>query len=320
MKYAMKEFSGSNADYALRTKLWNAAWPEFARTEEAHRHDDKTWNEKHFLSQWFVELEGKTVALAEWLEEYESEFEGHYFIIPCIPYDENFVSLSEFVLQTALADLKSRNAKLLSAFAIEDRPKAVKLLEDYGFELTQREPRSALDVTTFDFARYANIENKLTQKGFKIYDLDELKGKYPDWQRRIYDLEWPIVKDMPLPFPIKREPFEDFQKGLDNPRNLPKGSFYAIDESNDKWVGLSTVRKFGADNEAVSVGLTGVIPEYRRKGIATALKVRTVDFAKKYGAKSIRTDNEENNPMYDLNMQLGFKPQPAIINYRLKLE
>ena len=320
MKYVLREFDGSDADYAQRTKIWNKAWPEFARTEEAHRHDDKTWNNKHFLSQWFIELEGKIVGFTEWLEEYESEFDGHYFTISCIPYDENFASLSDFVLQTTIADLKSRDAKLLSAFAIEDRPVAIKLLDEYGFEITQREPRSELDVTTFDFAPYTNIEANLAHKGFKIYDLDELRSKYADWQRRIYDLEWPIVKDMPMPFPIKREPFEDFVKRIDNPRNLPKGSFYAIDESNGEWVGLSTVRKVGSDNEALSVGLTGVISEYRRKGIATALKVRTIDFAQSYGAKSIRTDNEENNPMYDLNMQLGFKPKPAIINYQLKLE
>ncbi|MEM9774478.1 MAG: GNAT family N-acetyltransferase, partial [Chloroflexota bacterium] len=194
------------------------------------------------------------------------------------------------------------------------------LLTQSGFEANQREPRSELDVTTFDFAPFGNLEDKLAEKGFKIYDQPELERKYPDWKRRIYDLEWIIVKDVPLPFPVRQVPFEDYVKGLDNPRILPNGSFFAIDESNGEWVGISTVKKVGADNEAVSVGLTGVIPEYRRKGIATALKVRTVDFARQYGAKSIRTDNEENNPMYDLNMQLGFKPKPAIVNYQLKLE
>jgi hypothetical protein len=29
----------------------------------------------------------------------------------------------------------------------------------------------------------------------------------------------------------------------------------------------------------------------------------------------IETDNEENNPMYQLNLQLGFAPQPAELDF-----
>lgn len=320
MKYVLREFNGTDADYALRTKLWNNAWPEFARTEEAHRYDDDKWNDKYFIRQAMIELEGCAIAYVEYMEEYESELEDDYFALYCIPSSQNFVATADFFLQKMLADLKSRQAKMVSTFAIEDRPEATKLLEQSGFQVSQREPRSELDVTTFDFAPYANIEEKLAQKGFKIYDLSELQSKYSDWQRRIYNLEWPIIKDVPMPFPVKQEPFEEFVKGLKSPRFLPEGSFYAIDQKNDQWVGLSTVKKVGDNRDAVSVGLTGVIPAYRRKGIATALKIRTIAFARDYGAKAIRTDNEENNPMYDLNMQLGFKPQPAIINYKLQLE
>jgi hypothetical protein len=34
-------------------------------------------------------------------------------------------------------------------------------------------------------------------------------------------------------------------------------------------------------------------------------------FAQEIGAKFIETNNEEHNPMYQLNLQLGFQPQPA---------
>jgi hypothetical protein len=34
-------------------------------------------------------------------------------------------------------------------------------------------------------------------------------------------------------------------------------------------------------------------------------------FAQEIGAKFIETNNEEHNPMYQLNLQLGFQPQSA---------
>ena len=67
-------------------------------------------------------------------------------------------------------------------------------------------------------------------------------------------------------------------------------------------------------------GLTGVLRSHRRRGVATALKVTALSFAKKRSVKFVKTDNEENNPMYDLNMQLGFKPQPAYVDYEKPLK
>ena len=58
---------------------------------------------------------------------------------------------------------------------------------------------------------------------------------------------------------------------------------------------------------------------YRRRGIATALKLRSIEFAKAYGAKELKTDNEENNPMYQLNLSLGFRPKPAFLSYKKSL-
>ena len=37
------------------------------------------------------------------------------------------------------------------------------------------------------------------------------------------------------------------------------------------------------------------------------------------GIKIIRTDNEENNPMYKININLGFKAEPFGIEYRKKI-
>ena len=66
-------------------------------------------------------------------------------------------------------------------------------------------------------------------------------------------------------------------------------------------------------------GLTGVLRSHRRRGIATAVKLPTIDFARSVGARYISTDNEENNPMYQLNLKLGFRPMPAWLDFEKHL-
>lgn len=60
--------------------------------------------------------------------------------------------------------------------------------------------------------------------------------------------------------------------------------------------------------------MTGVIRDYRKRGIATALKVRALTYAKERGAPAVRTWNEVNNDgMLGINFRLGFVRQPAWI-------
>ncbi len=65
------------------------------------------------------------------------------------------------------------------------------------------------------------------------------------------------------------------------------------------------------DPEHFQTSVTGVRPEYRRQGIATALKVRTITYAQRHGVKEIMTNNDLQNPMYQLNLRLGFRALPA---------
>jgi len=100
---------------------------------------------------------------------------------------------------------------------------------------------------------------------------------------------------------------------LDGPHVSTDAYFSAVAEGDgaERYVGLSGISVNWADPTIFTTEMTGVIRSHRRKGIATAHKVKAMTFVKEQGGKVIDTGNEENNPMFVLNQKLGFKPGPA---------
>jgi GNAT superfamily N-acetyltransferase len=106
-------------------------------------------------------------------------------------------------------------------------------------------------------------------------------------------------------------------KWLTHPSFIPEAYLIAIRDG--RFVGVTSLWQSLAEKDKLHTELTAVVRSLRRKGIATALKARAIGFAKERGARVIRTENEENNPMYDLNVRLGFRPVPAWWTYRKEL-
>jgi GNAT superfamily N-acetyltransferase len=76
-------------------------------------------------------------------------------------------------------------------------------------------------------------------------------------------------------------------------------------------VGLARLRRQG--NAAVNA-YTAVDPAYRGRGIARALKLRTVLWARATGLEYLYTGNDiENRRMLAINSRLGYTPLPASV-------
>jgi GNAT superfamily N-acetyltransferase len=178
-----------------------------------------------------------------------------------------------------------------------------------------RWPESQLDVPSFEATKFANLARHVQQQGIRIYQISALQALDPDWQRNLYELDWACALDEPSPDPLTQQPFENYVKQfLNDPNFMPEAWFIARD--GQQYVGLSGLLKIPTDRERFYSGFTGVLPSHRRRGIATALKVRAIEFARQHGVKFIKTNNEENNPMYNLNLRLGFQPGPAWLAFK----
>ena len=93
---------------------------------------------------------------------------------------------------------------------------------------------------------------------------------------------------------------------IDRPNCLPELCFIALAEG--EVVGYAVLQ---ASGERAFHGLTATRRDWRRKGVATALKRAEISAAKRAGFKRLLTESEERNePMQRLNEKLGFVPAP----------
>lgn len=315
----IRHFNPTEAEYAEICRVFNSEWPEDPTIVQNLIWRDKKRNPKYLYQRFVAELDNKIVAAGTYSEPSYSykpgKFKVNWHVDPAhADYAEDSDGIHRLIFNYVLNELSAREPKQLITSMREDRTERVQFLLDNGFEFQQRAPRSELQLADFDFERYTGLPQKMVEQDIQIHTLADLMQSDPEWLHKTYELCWAIELDIPAPEPPTKPTVDEWKKQLDSPNFLAEGWFIAIDGSD--YVGISMITISDARPELMRTWLTGTLRSHRRKGIASALKVRAIELAKRRGAEVIDTFNEENNPMYDLNVQLGFKAQHAWADYR----
>ena len=211
---------------------------------------------------------------------------------------------------------------------IYDHPNYIehkKLLIKENFQLVQTNREYSCDITKVDTKKYHPLIEKLESEGIKFYDSKENMrhdaNTFPNHYEKLEELIWTYDQDMPIPKGIKhtRPPFEHFMKESLNFED----NYYGIEivaVLNGEYIGSTDIEVYPkAEPYKGWTGGLGVLKKYRRKGIATALKIKAIEGLLKKGITEVRTDNEKNNPMYKINVKLGFIPVPFSLDYMKKI-
>ena len=180
----------------------------------------------------------------------------------------------------------------------------------------ERETPSFLDLTRWDPAPFLGSVAQAEAYGARLFTLAEA-GDTDENRRRYYDLEKPLIYDIPRrdEQPFEFEPYEDWLKFvIERPEWDP--AMVILAEVNGEWVGeCHVVPKL----ESPHVGmqwLTGILKDHRGHGLATALKVRAYEAARAAGVTVMTTENHEDNaPMLAINRKFGFQAEPAMVSY-----
>jgi ribosomal protein S18 acetylase RimI-like enzyme len=127
----------------------------------------------------------------------------------------------------------------------------------------------------------------------------------PDVAEAMFEVYVEAVPD--VPGAPTGESFESWRaREIDRPSRSPELSFVAF--AGDEVVGYAVLDVLGDEGHH---GFTAVKRDWRRRGIATALKRAQIEAATSIGLTRLVTGSEERNvPMRTLNHRLGYRPEP----------
>jgi RimJ/RimL family protein N-acetyltransferase len=215
-------------------------------------------------------------------------------------------------VQTSLTDIKTWKADVR-----DNDPGALAFGQELGFGVRSHDFESRIDLTQFDIGSFQSYVDSLKASGLTVTTVGEL-GDDESARYRLYEIEHITDHDIPNVNMEDLPTWEDAQRIMFTASYYdPSGEFVALD--GDRFVGLSGVAELTPGNfyNQHTCGLR----EYRRRGIALALKALALDYAKKRGGKTCRTNNnEENEPMLAINQRFGFVAQPGLYELQRSLE
>ena len=305
-----------DVDYGAYVEIANECYPDYAWTVDEIRHFDADWEpEGYFKRRVIAEEGGVPVGYSDAANARGQFVPENYRLEVMVRPSARRRGTGTRLFDDAIAVLRERHARWVRMDGKESEPATVPFARHAGLAELRRDWESRLAVAAFDPAPFANAMKRVADAGIRITTLaDEMKVD-PDAVRKVYGLHEAARVDVPSFDPPTPSPYERFeQEVLRAPYALPEAHFLAIRDS--RYVGESAMGKEGTDPSIIYQHLTAVLREERGKGIAMALKLKTIEYAKRVGLREIRTWNASiNRPMLAINEALGFAKQPAWITF-----
>jgi GNAT superfamily N-acetyltransferase len=313
-----------DGDYDAHIAIDKAIDPDEEGSVEALRFDDAQWRRDRYFKLRVVATapDGRVVGWGQ-VSHMPWQFRPELYRVSLAVHPaQQRRGIGSALYEHLLSVARERGAVGLRADTQESRANAVAFLAHRGFGEIQRYWESRLDVAGFDAAAFATAPQRAADQGITLTTLAAELAAGADREatlRAVYALEQAAFADVPFPDPPTSIDFDEWRGWvLDAPGALPDAFFLAKDGGT--YAGLSTMNRNAAQPEVLYQGFTGVLREYRGKGVAMALKLLTVRYAREQGYREIRTgNNTRNRPMLRINEAMGFRKQPVWIEYEKAL-
>jgi ribosomal protein S18 acetylase RimI-like enzyme len=310
---SVEPFGFSEEEYRQVAAIEGAVFAMPPLDWEEFQHDDETRDPDFPFRRDWILRDGQRLGYVEWSQQPGNYHPQKYDMYLMVDPACDAADIRPFCLAYLLEHFAPEDLIAITCATQENCEEGLRFFTEYGFQEVARHEISTLDLTTWDSTAFKPVLDRVSEQGIRIVALPQLQESDPaGWQQRLFELEKAISLDIPSHGEKKDETFEVWsRRRLQGPMFDADGWFVALD--GDRYVAQSQGYISHSSPESFENGITGVLRDYRRRGIATALKVHLMRYAQQRGAHSVVTSNASHNPMFGLNRALGFEPEPAWI-------
>lgn len=242
--------------------------------------------------------------------------EGTYFLRVIADRGARRQGIGSAALEDAEAMARRQGATTFDSEVRDNQPESLDWATHRGYKVINHLFESTLDLATFDESRFAGAVEGVEAQGIRFTTLadDDLDTK----GRALYNLVSRTCPDIPGWDLAFFPPYEEWAKDAFDPK-LMNLDCQILAMDGDRVVG-TTALNIVKETGAAYTFHTSVDREYRGRGIALALKLVSVQTARRYGAPYMRTNNDSQNaPMLAVNRKMGYVPAPGIWRMRKEL-
>jgi mycothiol synthase len=305
-----------DCDLGRIVELQNLWQPE-PLTEEIKRDQDRRFPPGGILRRMVAEIEGEGIVGYSGSSRVPFEEPGLWRISVTVDTPWRCKGIGSALASEAIEFARSNGATKISDYVLEKGQAGIRFAERLGGKRSEHLFESSLDPRSFDPSPYEERIEKLRREGIRFITFADTAMDEAA-KRKFYELHVATDSDMPHSTPDHMYTYEQLMQWLLEAYWWdPSGYFIAVD--GDQWVGMVGVAMYKPDkayNEHA-----GVIRSHRGRGIATALKVFGMEFAKARGAVQLRTNNHMGNkPMLAINERFGYIPEPGWYRYDIYLK
>jgi len=306
----------TSADYPQIAQVSQHAMPQNPLTETQLKSRDSQVSPSGMMGYWVYEDDGRIIGFAhyiQWADVYDPQ---SFHIMVQVHPDHQRQSIGTELYATLADTLMAHNPQTFKSSIYEDNTGTIAFSQKYGFAEYSRRIDSVRDLTTFDPAGYDALLDKMTDdEGYEFRVLADILDD--DTLREIYDLQWSLELDVPIEETLIKLPYQQwYTQTFENPTAASDTCIVA--KQGDKYAGLAIVHKH--DDTHLYCDFTGTRPHFRRQGVATAIKILTMQEGKQLGYQTISTTNDATNTgILALNKKLGFVAKPARIQIEKRL-
>jgi mycothiol synthase len=297
-------------DYAGIAQVNNHATPENMQSEESLRHADLIRDPVCKTAYWVAEIDSTIVGFSSYIQYLDEYHPQKFYVSVKVDPAYQRQGIGTALYETMLAGVQAHDPLELKLSIREDYPDALRFAMKRGFQEIARRWGARLDLHTFDPGPLLPYIETVEAQGIIFRSAAGLIDD-PDRDSKLNDLKWEIEQDVPFPGTLTPTTLDRFrQEVIGDPRFQPDTSLVALDGTS--YVGLTLM--FLLPSGELYIDLTGTSRDYRRRGVAMALKLRGILAAQSGSFKTMLTTNDPGNDgILAINEKLGFVRDPAEI-------